>query len=96
MGILREIKSFIAYAADPQLRYEYKLTRKRELQHRQAMLDLELREKEAEVSAVRHREMYDSGDRLQAHLVQFRKDFHQEMLDWETLRETRQQRREGR
>lgn len=94
MRILREIKSLIAYAADSQLRYEYRLTKKRELQHRQAMLDLELREKEAQVSAVQHQEMYDSGDRLQRSLAQQRKDFNDEMLRWEVLHDRRRRGRE--
>lgn len=69
------------------------MTEKRILQHEVEMLYQESQKGAVEVSAKRHDEMYDDADRLQEGLVKFRRDFHQEMLDWKSLREDRLNRR---
>lgn len=92
--MLKELKSLIAFIADPQLRYEYALTEKRRLQHEQDMLAQEARHERVRVAVAQDEEMYSSAARMQHHLMQQRANFHAEMMAWKKLHDRSRRGRE--
>lgn len=67
----------------PTLRHEYAHTLQLELQHKQNMLDLELREREAQVSAAQNAAMVGNTERISQAIDQSRANFCASVRDLE-------------